>query len=236
LARGAQIYRNHDHEFLGRLGKSRPERRIAVALVLRGTSDGLSLAAADEDGVEASLALSCSTPPAEKPEQALEAIRSQLARCGGTPFVCREVAVDLPVVPFVPLSALNALRRGALERLTEARAVRRPVARGGAERNEAPYPAKTLSFEGNVLNRHAEAFYRRHGVTAIEPAAESGLDLRGRRVMTTRYCLKQELGLCPRDGGAPVTEPLHLVDDEGHRLELRFDCRRCRMEVWLPAG
>jgi putative protease len=94
-----------------------------------------------------------------------------------------------------------------------------------------------LDFRANVLNAKAQAFYRRHGVTSIEPAAERGLDLRGRVVMTTRYCLKYERGLCPRQrhGGdvAAPPEPWHLVDDEGRRLELRFRCdlRNCVMEI-----
>jgi hypothetical protein len=44
------------------------------------------------------------------------------------------------------------------------------------------------------------------------------------------------LGRCPRGQGAdPGAEaaPLFLTDAEGHRLELRFDCRRCGMEVFL---
>lgn len=235
IERGATLYRNHDHEFLAGLAKSRPERVIAVRLALGQSEAGFSLAAVDEDGVEASFTLPCPTEPARKPEQALAAVRTQLARCGGTGFECEEVVVELDEAPFVPLSMLNALRRGALDALLAARAEARPVAVGGARRNEAPFPETTLSFEGNVLNRHAEAFYRRHGVTAIEPAAESGLDLRGRRVMTTRYCLKRELGLCAREGSrVRHAEPLALVDDEGRRLELRFDCSRCVMQVYLP--
>jgi putative protease len=101
-------------------------------------------------------------------------------------------------------------------------------------RNDSPYPEKDLSYLGNVLNRHAESFYRRHGVTHIEPAAESGMNLRGRKVMTTRYCLKHQLGSCPKTGKeTPYQEPLFLVDEEGHRLELRFDCEGCRMEIFL---
>jgi putative protease len=52
--------------------------------------------------------------------------------------------------------------------------------------------------------------------------------MRGRKLMTTRYCLKYELGMC---GKAPGS--LKLVDEEGHRLELRFDCAHCRMHVYL---
>jgi putative protease len=160
----------------------------------------------------------------------LENIRRQLAKTGGTEFACGEISIDLSEPLFVAASILNAVRRNALDELTRVREANRPVRTGGAIRNDAPYPTRELTFEGNVLNKLAEAFYRRHGVTRIEPAAESdsGLRLRGRRVMTLKYCLRRQLGMCGDD------EPLTLVDAEGHRLELRFDCERCEMEVWLP--
>jgi len=235
IAPGTVVYRNHDHEFLTQVAKSRPQRRVAVWMTLERNAEGLSLTTVDEDGIRAQGTLACPLEPAQKPEQALATIRAQLARCGDSEFECAEVAVALDDVPFVPLSALNALRRDTLQQLARARAAARPILRGGIKRNEVAFPERTLSFEGNVLNRWAEAFYRRHGVTTIEPAAESGLDLRGRRVMTTRYCLKHELGLCARDGArVRQAEPLSLVDDDGRRLILRFDCARCEMEVYLP--
>ncbi len=51
---------------------------------------------------------------------------------------------------------------------------------------------------------------------------------------SARYCLKHELGLCTREGARTRhAEPLSLVDDEGRRLILRFDCARCEMQVYL---
>lgn len=97
--------------------------------------------------------------------------------------------------------------------------------------NRAP-TGVPLDYRGNVLNRQAEAFYRRHGVTKIEPAAESGLDMDGRVVMRTRYCVQHQLGL--RDGAgtrAGVRQPLFLVDADGRRFQLRFECAACEMEV-----
>ena len=247
---GMVIYRNHDHEFLTRLRKATPQRLIGVRLALRETDSGLTLKAVDEDGNEAEFAVECDRIAAEKPEQALENTRKQLSKTGGTGFACESVEIDLPQPLFIPMSLLNSLRRGALEELTRVRSANRPVRTGGAAKNDAPYPATSLTFEGNVLNKLAEAFYRRHGVTEIEPAAESGLDMRGRRVMTTKHCLRRQLGWCksgstsatalrygPRSSdllSASGVEILTLIDAEGHRLELRFDCERCRMEVWLP--
>jgi collagenase-like PrtC family protease len=224
---GTLIYRNHDHEFLSRVNKAKPQRLIGVVMSLGDSDDGLALRAVDEDGNGAEFAVACERPVAQKPEQAIASIRAQLSKTGGTPFTCREVKIDLAEPLFVPVSILNALRRGVLDKLTEVRHDNRPVRTGGAIRNDVPYPARELTFEGNVLNALAREFYLRHGVTRIEPAAESGLDMRRRRVMTTRYCLRSQLGMCGSD------EPLTLVDSERHRLELRFDCGRCEMEVWL---
>ncbi|MEW6754277.1 MAG: hypothetical protein AB1505_25330 [Candidatus Latescibacterota bacterium] len=90
-----------------------------------------------------------------------------------------------------------------------------------------------MGYLGNALNSRAVAFYRRHGVERVEPAAEFGLDLGGRRLLRWRYCLREQLGWCLRRPGAPhAAETLALVDPQGRRLELRFDCATCHMDVY----
>ena len=100
-------------------------------------------------------------------------------------------------------------------------------------KNNIPYPAKELTYFGNVLNKKAKGFYLRHGVEKIEPAAESGLDMRGRLVMMTKYCLRRELGLCKRPGDKMNVEPLILEDEDGHKLRIEFRCGRCGMDIFL---
>ncbi len=188
----------------------------------------------DEDGVTAEHSLPGPLEPARKPEGALETIHRQLTKCGGSEFVCRDINLDLNRPPFLPISALNEFRREALGKLHTAREKSRPTRKGGSIRNNLPYPATELTFLGNVLNRFAEAFYRRHGVTRIEPAAESGLFMPGRKVMTTRYCIQRQLDRCPKMGNASTdSKPCFLVDEEGRRFELRFRCDRCEMDVIL---
>ncbi len=228
LAAGTALFRNHDHAFLTALAKAEITRAIAVDFTLRPTPDGVALHVRDADGVDAVATTACDDTPAQKPEAALATIHAQLGKCGGTEFACASVTVETGA-RFFPVAILNALRRDALVALRAARTVARPVAVGGVKRNDAPFPATKLAFTGNVLNRQAAAFYQRHGVTTIEPAAESGLDMHGRTVMTTRHCIRRALGLCHRPA-----EPLLLVDEEGRRLGLRFACMRCEMEVVLP--
>jgi putative protease len=240
LAAGARVFRNHDHAFAKQIAQSRPVRKIAVALKLSETAEGISLEATDEDGVRAETTMICEKATADKPERAEASVEQQLAKLGDTEFTADSITLDWTTPLHLPASQVNSLRRQLAEDLTAARAQARPRQDKVIVVNDAPYPASKLSYLANVLNQKAAAFYRRHQVRDIEPAAESGLDLAGRTVMTTRTCLKYELGCCPH--GKKLTtevkkirppEPWFLVDDEGRRLRLRFRCeeRHCVMEV-----
>jgi hypothetical protein len=229
---GLEIYRNRDHAFLRQVEQSRPAREMDVWLRLETVPEGFRLYAVDEDGNRASGTLTADTEPAYKPARAEATARRQLAKAGDTPFtvVQVELAWDRPY--FLPVSALNELRRKTLARLLDMRETNKPRMEGRIERNDTPYPESTLTYRGNVLNAHAGWFYRRHGVTDIEPAAESGLDMEGRVVMRTRYCVQHQLGLCDGAGNkTDVRQPLFLVDADGHRYRLRFRCADCEMEV-----
>jgi collagenase-like PrtC family protease len=232
LRAGTTLYRNRDHQFLAALAGARTERRIAVTFTLGTGPDGLELSARDEDGISARRPAGGVPEAARDPAAAEATIRRQLARTGDSSFACTAVEIDVSPIPFLAMSALNALRRNVLAALTVAREERRPRPTGGIVPNDAPFPSRELDWRGNVLNAKAEAFYRRHGVERLEWTAESGLEMRGRAVMTCRYCLGRALGRCPdREPGVRLAEPLFLVDDEGHRLRLVFDCARCVMEL-----
>ncbi len=230
---GMPVYRNYDHPFMQQLKKCPARRHIIVRFCLADTPDGFVLCASDEDGITAEVKLAVLKQPAEKQQQAAATIEKQLAKLGDTDFTCGQVTIDMQQIYFLPVSALNELRREVIALLASARDRARPIMRGGAMRNDAPYPEKCLSYRGNVLNQQAASFYRRHGVEQIEPAAESGLDLHGRCVMTTKYCLRHELCCClAKNPGGALPEDIFLVDHEGSRFELRFDCESCVMEVY----
>jgi len=190
----------------------------------------------DADGVEAAATLTGPFATARDPAAARAAVTRQLARTGDTEFGAVEVDPG-DGTRHLSLSTLNALRRSLLAELRAARARARPRRRRPAPAEPPPrWPAAPLDYRANVLNDVAARFLARHGAVVAERAAESGVDLAGRVVMTTRYCLLHELGGCPATGGAPPgTLPYTLLDDEGRRLELVIDCARCQMEVRLPA-
>jgi 23S rRNA 5-hydroxycytidine C2501 synthase len=233
---GTRIYRNHDHTFLTEARRQVPIRTIGVLFVLRETAEGIQIAAEDEDGNKAQVERIQENVPARKVTQAIETAQRQLGKIGGTPFHCEGVMLDWEQPLFLPFSILNELRREVLDRLLKVRAARRPTLTTTIHKNTVPYPATSLTFRANALNERARDFYHGHGVTEIEPAAESGLDLTGRGVMTTRYCIREELGLCPQQDHANYRPgQLFLVDGDGHRYRVDFHCDQapdgCGMDI-----
>jgi putative protease len=229
---GQEIYRNFDYAFSRKLGGQAAERKIGLTMSLRDAADGLILTGVDEDGNQAEATID-GHQPAEKREAAHQTLVTQLTRLGNTIFECSNVQVSTQDVYFVPASRLNAAKRELVERLLRVREANRPRLAGGERRSDAPYPDKHLTYLGNVLNKKAEAFYRRHGVEAIEPAAESGVDLSGQVVMKTKLCLRKELGLCKGHGVKSPAEPMILEDEDGLRYPVRFRCGPCGMEILL---
>jgi len=239
LVKGMELRRNHDQTFLHRMENNPPIRKISLRLRLTENAGGIALTACDEDETQVTCALACEKVPARNPELARRTIEKQLGSLGETIFKAQEIEIDFEEMLFLQVAQLNQLRRETIELLEAKREAERPRPHGGAGRNrvgvihESPLPEK-LDYRGNVLNRQAEAFYHHHGVEEIEPAAESGLDLHGRVVMTTKLCLKYELGACPKmEKPVNLCASLALLDEEGHRLELRFDCTACQMVVIL---
>lgn len=236
LRRGTRLYRNLDHQWLKGLRAAKVERRIPVRGRLDFPEGRARLRLEDEAGLAAEAWAEGDFAPARDPEASRKAAQDALGRMGDTPFELAGLRLEEP--RFVPVSRLNALRReaaGALEALRRA-----PRQRGTRRaRSLGPLPAHDLDFTWNVANQAARAFYERAGAASIEPAAELQPDLKGRVVMTTRHCLRYELGWCPvHPNPEPWMRlpepagPLFLVNGQT-RLECRFDCGRCRMELVL---
>jgi putative protease len=48
-------------------------------------------------------------------------------------------------------------------------------------------------------------------------------------LMRTRYCLRYELGICPRQQQAGASSAPLYLENNGRRFRLDFDCRNCEM-------
>jgi 23S rRNA 5-hydroxycytidine C2501 synthase len=234
---GTEIYRNLDAEFTRMVeNENSAVRKIGVKMRFTDTETGFSLQVTDEDGHISTAHLDAPKEAAKNTVGLIENITQNLAKTGNTPFVADEVAVDFSENWFLPNSKVNEIRRLALVQLADIRV--RDYHREGEKaivKTEHPYPVKELDFTYNVSNKSARAFYKRHGVTAIEKAFELQWDPGKSRVMVTKYCVKYELGKCARfqraTMGEKVAEPLTLKHGEVE-YKLKFNCKPCEMEIW----
>ena len=235
---GLEINRNSDHAWEQALTKKSAERKIALRGRLAETAHGFALTLTDEDGISASAELHAEKQPAQHPEQAEGAVREQLARLGNTDFELDALGVNWQQPWFVPSSALNKLRREAVEKLEAARLAAYVRTPRKPESNPAPvYPEESLSYLANVYNTAAQAFYTRHGVKLIEAAYEAHEEAGEVSLMITRHCIRYSLSLCPKQAkgvtgvqGQVRAEPMTLVNGS-EKLRLEFDCKKCEMHV-----
>ncbi len=232
LKTGMPLYRNHDQAFAARLAKPSAERRIGVRLCLRDSATGVTLTLSDEQGVCAQAQLALDKQPASQPERALASLHEQLARLGNTLFVAEAVAIELAQPWFIPISALNQLRREGIAALEAAR--RQAYRRASRQERQQPAPRlgnTSLSYLGNVYNGAAEAFFREHGVEQIAPAFEANQEEGEVALMISKHCLRYSFNQCPRERGPGFKpEPLQLKMGND-RYRLRFDCKRCEMQL-----
>ena len=234
---GTRIHRNLDLQWLKALRGAKVERRIPVEARLDFPAGEVRLRLEDGTGLAAEARVPGDFAPARDPAAAARAVREALERLGDTPFAL--AGLELAEPRFVPVSRLNALRREAAAELEARRRALRPAQAPRPAVPLRPLPAAELDFTWNVANRAARAFYQRAGGKVLEPAAELQASLRDRVVMITRHCLRYELGWCPQH---PNPEPWQAPAEPGGplflengptRLECRFDCARCRMELVL---
>ncbi|MDR2449490.1 MAG: U32 family peptidase [Prevotellaceae bacterium] len=224
---GALLYRNYDRTFEKQL-QSPAKRTVAVDLRFTVTQDHIRLAANDEDGVETELLEFNIFSPAGNPEKINENIRAQLEKTGNTIFQVRSITLQNNPAYFFPVSALNQWRRELLARLETAREQQRKRPQVVLVPNAVPYPEATVDYRANVANALAQKFYARHGATVTAPAFEIAHPQQA-RYMRTKYCLKHELGYCPKKNhGKTLHEPLYLFNN-GRKITLTFDCKNCEM-------
>jgi putative protease len=232
---GVEIHRNRDQAFERLLEKESAERRIGVTVELTETADGFALTLMDEDGIEGRAAIAHARETAKNPERALATIADSLGKFGATDFKAGEVKIVLAEPWFLPASAINALRRDAVDALVAAREAARPRPRRALPvEPPAVYPERELSYLANVLNSRARDFYKHHGVQLIADAYEADTTPGEVSLMITKHCLRYSHSLCPKEARGWVkgvnAEPMTLVNGK-ERLTLRFDCKACEMHV-----
>ena len=230
---GARLFRNISAAFEKEIDRQPCVREIAAEVSIRfGLTDRLWSVEAEaltEDGRRVSVTVEAGDQTASNRERMTEMFRSQIGKTAGH-YRFRLAAVPSESdMPFMSASALNGIRRSLAEALDRMQCNKKEILRRALYEKAEGCPQKNLSYKFNVSNRLSESVYRAAGASAIETAYE----LRHQpaaELMRTRYCIRYELGICPRHHKAKDSGPLFLLNN-GQRFALHFDCRNCEMTV-----
>src|SRR5574343_117535 len=125
LPEGATLFRNRAQASARALEKDSADRRVSVTPVLSETDTGIALTLTDEDGVSATVNLEIGPKSAwqtaQNPDAARAKLKENLGKFGNTMFVAEPAELQLTQAWFLPVGAVNALRREATEKREAAR-------------------------------------------------------------------------------------------------------------------
>lgn len=228
---GTKIFRNYDHSFDKEIGKE-CKRRIRAEIIVNEVVSGLKAVVTDEDEITVEETFEIEKEIASNELRAVESFHKQFTKSGETIFEITSLKLNLVKPLFLPVSVLNEMRRTLLAKLEKKRIEiagnKNSDVRG--QKSEIRVGVERLDYKFNVTNKLAEKFYRDHGAVEIELGFEVQKDHSGKTIMTCKYCIKDELGLCPFDTDKKVEEPLYLVN-ESRKYRLHFNCKDCLMEI-----
>ena len=227
LREGMELYRNISAAFEKELEVQRPERVIIVSADIRFIDGAIEVAATAEDGRKTVIKETTASEAARDPQRMLETIKNQLEkRSGHYAFSVRTLEAG-DILPFMPASFLNGIRRSLAEQLDRLPVNALPL-QEGKEDLSANAP-EVLDYKANIANSKDRSLYASRGTRQMEQAYE--LTHRpGAELMRSKYCIRHELGLCPKQGKAQKAGPLFLRNGK-ERLQLTFHCAQCEMTV-----
>jgi len=231
---GAALFRNYDHSFNMLIDSDVTVRKIAVTLEMDTNDDGVVLRAESETGVAVCVNHASELQPARDTEKSLMAIKNQLSKSGGTPFEIESVKTNHCEKYFFQASFLNNIRRAVLDDLRQKLETKMPEGKK-RQAGDLMLKGEKEGFEANISNSLAKLFFEKAGAQVMEMSPEFTGHTAGKRVMTTRHCLRYSFGLCRKNGQDEVKSapgPMFLTDGN-LKLRLEFDCKNCFMNVFF---
>ena len=223
LREGTALYRNINAAFEKALETQACRREIPVRLSVRIHGKYvLEVRALSQDGREVLSPFHTDVETAENGERAEAMLREQLSKRSGVyRFSLEELKVETAGgrLPLLSASTINGIRRLVAEDLDNLGVS--GLAPGGQEK--CPRSAAEMPSQGNPLPASNP-----NSGPSVRPEPSAGVA--DHELMRSKYCVRYELGLCPKYQGARPPQELFLLNN-GRRLALHFDCAACEMSV-----
>jgi collagenase-like PrtC family protease len=241
LREGTKLYRNADAAFERELEKNLPKREIKAELsvAVHGRWN-IEITAESEDGRKLLCPFKAEADTAENRERAASMLREQLSKRAGH-YNFDLVSLEADTLPFLSVATINSMRRLVAEDLDAMPCGTVPMLNVRFRDGEAEQVSgATAETDGTMTGRMEQADKQggwaakaddREATALANEVAIGKNKVVAEPLMRSRYCIKYELGMCPVHQGAKDNGPLFLFNN-GRRLALKFDCKRCEMSVW----
>ena len=227
-----KIYRNKDKNFIKELSANSAKRKIQATIGAWINNGNLLITANDEDDNAAQVEMRLDAAPALDVIKNCEILEKQLKKSGDTIFAVTNVHMEQVQNYFFPVAKINEVRREVLKRLYEERIRSYKRKTAAIIKSEIPFPDKKLDYSANVVNAASREFYKRHGAEITESGFEVLDHTEGKILMTTKYCIKNELDVCPlKKKNLPTAYDTLYLRDGKNTFRLKFDCAACEMHV-----
>ena len=234
---GTLIYRNLDSKFIRTVEHSKTRRKIAIKMLVKASTEALTLQITDEDGISTVESLPFAAQPANNADKALENLYNSLSKTGEQ-FSVDNIDYESDenrTVYFVPNSVANELRRVAIENHIEKRIENYSPKDCSLPSGDAKYFEPSGDYHLNVANRLARQFYKEHGCEVKQDAFELLKRTDGLEVMTTKYCIRRELGYCTRKNKKMPEDWLSdkfILHGQYQDFSIVFDCKACTTRIY----
>lgn len=232
IQKGASLYRNEDIDFEKQL-KNKPTERVIKAIIqIEKQNSDYIISAKDEDGnyLEASIQINTND---YKP-LAIETILNQLGKSGNTIFEIEKVQMPNDIELKCSIAQINQIRRELLDKLFAGRI--RNFPKSLPKNTMIPHQSQGLKNGEilNISNRLALALYSEQlNDSQLSPdAPEVTDDYENIPLMTTRYCIKRELDLCPKTNKQSKLGNALYMQDNNNQYKVVFDCAKCMMSIF----
>jgi len=229
---GLELYRNLDHEFVRKLDKTTDKRSILISIRILEIQEGIQILARDEDNISTEHIFEFEKNTAQKPENALKAIQECFSKQGNSALICDDIKIEFEKVLFFTNSFLNQIRRKVFQNHEEKRINTFRTQTEEILRHPYSYPTQNVDYSHNILNHYAEEFLKRHGVLDIQSGFENRNNFEGTNLMTCRYCIKYQMGQCPKENAHRINaQEEYFLENNKNLFKVVFDCKKCEMKI-----
>ncbi len=232
IKEGVKIYRNYDKLFEEKLKNTEMKRKIPVKIKVRELNFGYLFILTDEENNSSIYISHKNFDDALNPSKSVETLKVQLSKTGNTDFEIVKTDIKIKKIPFIKVSQINEIRRSLIRQLEKIRQKNYVCKSRKTPVKISEYPVKELDYRANIYNSKAKMFYEKRGSSVKELAFEMQEYRNEKPLMTSKYCIKNQLGLCHKQTKInKYKEPYVLIDEFNKEYLVEFCCKDCVMKI-----